>query len=182
MNDRLMYFACGATAVVSLALGIGIGYLIWGQHGIPDAPAAEHRQADDSLELKRQPVPVANVGTPAHQLPRGTEIRRVAVTVQPKAKDCPQQRLDLSLVSDAGGTRVIASSPDGRVVEGTDQPIVGALALDQSRPWAAGISFAGRQGFGVLVQRDFWRTRLGVEVNALRDGGAEARAVVSWTW
>lgn len=183
MNDRLMYFACGATAVVALAIGIGIGFLIWGQHGNADGPAPEHRQADQSLELKRQPAAFATIGPPAHVLPRGTEVRRVAVTVQPKAKDCPPQHLDLSLISDAGGTRVIASSPDGRVVEGVDQPIERPLELGTiTRPWAAGISFAGRHGFGALVQRDVWRLRFGVEVNALREGGAEARAVIGWTW
>lgn len=180
MGDRLTYFGWGATAVVALAAGVGVGYAIWGTHADQEAPRPAVRQPDASLVLARA-APAAAPAAPAHQIPRGSrEERRIAVTVKPK--DCRDLQLDLSLIRAADGLRVVASSPDGTVTGGADQPIAQQLDLGIPHPWAAGITFGGRQAWGTFVHRDIWRLRLGLEVSAREGGGSEARAVIGWTW
>lgn len=190
MSERLRYAAWGASAVLCLAIGLGIGWLIWGRPGEPESPQIEQRQADGSLELERGPI-VDNVGAiirPPHEIPRGaTEERRVSVVVQPADKACGPLQVNLSVVrSTDGSARVVASSPDGMIVSGIDVPMkiepMRRFYIPTPRPWAAGISYAGDQAWGIYVQRDVWRLRAGLEVNETRDGGAEARATIGWAW
>lgn len=187
MNDRLAYAGLGATAVACLALGIGLGWFIWGGNGRPEGPARAQRQPDASLVLERQPAAPEQLPPQPHVLPAGSvEQRRVSVTIQPTGEACPPVHLDLSLVrTDDGGSRVIASSPDGRITGGLDIPVQRALAVDEPRRWVAGVSYAGQRAWGVYLHRDVWRVHLGLEVNSLRDddgGGSEARLLVGWTW
>ena len=179
------YALAGVAAALCAAAGLLLGWFIWGGKADPEGPAVAVRQRDESLVLERQPAQV--VTPPVHAIPaKSREERRVSVTIQPTAAACPTVTVDLSLVRDAdGGARVIASSPDGRVVKGLDVPIgaPGASWRDGPRPkWAAGMTYAGGNAFGVLVHRDIWRFRVGVEVAATRDRGAEARLVAAWTW
>jgi len=175
---RLGYFGWGASAVAALGVGVMIGWLVWGR-AVPELPAAATRQADGSLVLER----VASIPVPvAHQLPEGAKPeRRVSATVKPATGN--PVRLDLSLIDTIDGGRVVASSPDGEVTGGTDLSLrTTHVAFVNAKPWAAGISYAGQRGYGVFVHRDHWRIRMGLEVNALADGVAEARALLGWTW
>jgi hypothetical protein len=181
MDDRLRYIGIGAAAVLCVALGVGLGWFIWGQHGT-DGPRPEVRQADASLVLERKPTD--QPGPVPQDLPRGSrETRRVEVTIQPDAPDCPPVGVRLSVIRDVdGGSRVIASSPDGHVIRGVDVPIDARGLRIAPQPWAAGVSFAGQQAWGVFAHRDIWYWRLGIEVNAQRRGGAEARVLIGWTF
>jgi hypothetical protein len=185
MNDRFVGAELGAAAMLSLFIGVGIGWFIWGRAPSAEPPRPEQRQADNSLELERAVVPQM-LPAPPHEIPPGTkETRRVSLTLLPYAAPCPPVQLDLSVVRDReGGQRVIASSPDGRITGGVDVPIVSGepIAIANPRPWTAGVSYAGQQAYGVFVHRDIWRLRFGVEVSALREGGSEARVLIGWAW
>lgn len=181
-------FLLGAVAVLCLGLGLGIGFAVWGHQGpAVGGPAPQQRQPDGSVVIERRPD-VGPPSAPVHAIPKGgTEERRVAVTIVPApAADCPKPpavHVDLSLVRFGDGSaRVVASSPDGQVSNGLDVPISAAIREAEPRLWAAGVSFAGKQAFGVFVHRDLWRIRAGLEVNAPERGGAEARLLVGVTW
>lgn len=147
---------------------------------ISKAPAA--RQDDGSLVAAREPQ--AKPAPAPHALPRGSkEERRISATVQSAARpDCPPLRLDLSLVQDdAGGRRVVASSPDGEVVDAIDIPIEAALVPPPARPWAAGVSWAPREELGgAWVERDLGRLRIGADIEEAGGGQLQARVRVGW--
>lgn len=182
MKQKLLYAGWGATAVLCLVLGLGIGWAIWGRSAGAEGPRPEVRQDDGSVVLERAPEQVPS--KPPHAIPEGgTEARRVEITLYPKDPDCPPLDLTLSLVRFGDGSaRVVASSENGRISEGIDIPFEDRSLAFERRQWAAGVSYAGEGAHGVYLQRDLWRFRVGLEVNALRDGGTEARATVGWTW
>jgi hypothetical protein len=124
------------------------------------APAAAVRQADNSLLLQRQPV--AHAGKPPAALPRGgVEERRIQVKLAPKQKDCAPLQLDMSLLRDAdGGRRIVASSPDGTVVDGVDMVIKPDLVPAPARRWHVGMAYQPH-GYGLTVQRDVGRLQIG---------------------
>jgi hypothetical protein len=191
-------------ALVTLLLValLGAGYWLGVKTSAPTpeniAPAAAQRQADGSVIPERRPV--AGKPPPApHVLPKGsTEERRVSITVQPRAglklpataeqssavAECPPVTVDLSLVRQGDGRRVVASSPDGDVIGALDVPLEAGI-MPTSRPWAAGMSCDPgkcRQTAGAWVERDLGRVRLGVEAARQQDGGVQARARVGWVW
>ncbi|WP_018606785.1 hypothetical protein [Uliginosibacterium gangwonense] len=166
------------------------------------APAAAQSQADGSLILARTPPPTSDALPPApHVIPKGAvEERRISVTVkphplpakittppvdqssaQPAQADCAPVTVDLSLIRQNGGRRVIASSPDGIVIGGLDIPIESAL-LPASHPWAAGLSVGHDKSPGVWLERDLGRIRLGAEALREQSGTLQARLRVGWSW
>jgi hypothetical protein len=174
--------------LLPLALGTIAGGLTGYRMGKGDAPRPEsiapataQLQLDGSLVLERRPAPVAPAKAP-HAIPPGAvEERRVAVTVQPEREDCPPVRLDLSLIREGDGRRVIASSQDGRVTGGLDIPIERSLIPPPSRPWAAGVSWEPRQELGgVWLQRDVSRLVLGAAVAEEAGGGLRTEVRVGW--
>lgn len=164
-------------------LGAAGGWAYWG-HGLsyfdePEPPKAQVRQGDGSLVLERAPE---QQPTPApHVIPKGgKETRRVEVTLQPAAP-CPPVDLVLSLAEfDDGSARIVASSPGAAVTKGLDIPVK-ASGWSIQRRWAGGVSYAGEAKHGVFIERDVWRLRLGLQVNAV-DAGTETRLMVGWTW
>lgn len=173
------------------------------------APATAQSQADGSVILARAPSVEAPTPAP-HQIPKdAVEERRISVTVKPRPAsaraanpttpgtptalqssplaqaqaqaDCAPVTVDLSLIRQNGGRRVVASSPDGVVVGGMDIPIESAL-LPASHPWAAGLSVGHDKSPGVWLERDLGRIRLGAEALRQRDGDLQARLRVGWSW
>lgn len=145
---------------------------------IATAPAM--RQADGSLVAERRPE---SKPKPApHQIPRGAvEERRVTATVQPRQPDCDPVRLDLSLVREGDGRRIVASSPDGTVIDALDVPLQPALTPAPQRPWAAGALYAPARGdVGVWVERDLGRVRLGADLVQRETGDFAALVRVGW--
>lgn len=163
---QLILSICGLL-LLGAAIGGTAGYLLGrGDAPRPEsiAPAPAQQQADGSLVLERRPA--ASPAKAPHQIPRGAvEERRVAVTVQPEREDCPPVRLDLSLIRDGDGRRVITSSPDGRVTGGLDIPIERSLIPPPARRWAAGVArHLTEDRIAVWVERDFSRVRIGAEI------------------
>lgn len=131
---------------------------------ITETPAAAARQSDGSLLLERKPDAKAK---PMHAMPNGGKAeRKVSVDVQPARADCPICTVDLTLVRMPDDTRrVVASSPTGEVLGGLDVPIV-PLKIAKDYPWAIGGSRGtGSEAWGLWVDRDIARIRIGGEVN-----------------
>lgn len=144
---------------------------------VKEPPAPAVRQDDGSLILVRKPDPAAQ---PKQQIPKRAKVERVvAITVQsdspaPEAgKPCPPVSVDLSLIREQdGGRRILASSPDGKIVGGIDVPVEPITLPDPEKRWAAGLSWSPLTGTsGVWVERDMQipivnlAARIGVDVN-----------------
>lgn len=177
-----------AATLAALLIGALAGYWLHGTE-LPrpesTAPAAAVRQEDGSMIAERAPPAADKPLAPApHTVPKGmTEERRIAVDVQSKQADCDPVRVDLSLVRDGEGRRVIASSPDGTVTQALDIPIGPALMPAPVRKWAAGGSWnPGDRTYGLWLERDMSRFRLGAEVAQDPRGGLQAAVRVGWTW
>ncbi|WP_136773239.1 hypothetical protein [Chitiniphilus eburneus] len=185
--------ALGGGMLALLAIAAWAGYCWRGERAsmAEDVrPAAQERQADGSVVATR--VPTARPDPPPHLLPRGAqEERRVAVWVQvPPVTpvvdamgvvhcDCPPVTVDLSLVRLDGGRRVIASSPNGVVLDALDVPIDPAPLPPAPRPWAVGMSYGVRGELGAWLERDVGRVRLGADIQQERDEW-NARLRVGW--
>lgn len=189
--------AAPLAALAAVALG---AYLLGVHASAPQpeviSPAVAQSQPDGSVVAARAPASsLAAAGKASHQIPRGAvEERRVSVTVKPHAPvpgagqsnpvEPASVRVDLSLIRQGEGRRVVASSPDGDIVGALDVPIEPAL-MPVSRPWAAGLSCDParcRQTPGAWIDRDMGRVRLGVELVREYSGGVHGRVRVGWVW
>jgi hypothetical protein len=157
-------------------------------------PAPEVRQDDGSVVLERDPQPASEPAP--HQLDGYVEERRISVHVSPDVSrkplkadtpcTCDPVRVDLSLVRDqAGGRRVVASSPDGTVTGGLDIPILGST-VPKSGKWAAGVSYDPFDGTpGAWIERDVGRIRLGADLSVDQynyRSSVSIRLRVGWTF
>lgn len=133
------------------------------------APQQSERNPDESLTLERNPA----AKLPEISVPQGANIeRRTRATVQPdtpkdwpnEGPSCPPVSIDMTLLQIDGGRRVVASSPDGRIVGGIDVPAHGFTVQTQYR-WAAGITGdpVDQEVTAVWIDRDFGRVRVGAE-------------------
>ncbi len=117
---------------------------------IPMTPTAPF----GGLVLERRPN--AKPRPPPHKLGKGMkEQRRDTITVQPKNEECPPVTVVMSTVEDdKGGRRVVASSPDGRIVGGLDIPITPILMAPPEQRWAAGLSYGTDSTAGIWVDHN----------------------------
>jgi hypothetical protein len=93
-------------------------------------------------------------------------------------------KVDLQLVKDGDGRRVVASSPDGQVIGGVDVPVEAAIN-PVSHKWAVGLSCdpgACQQTVGAWIERDIGRIRAGIDLIRQADGKAAARAKIGWSF
>lgn len=159
-----------AWAVIFLAGGV-VGWSLGKHYYKPIATTASTsyapaiQQKDGSLVLERNPTRPA---TPKQTLPPGARVERVVeVQVQPDTGAKPVS-VDLTLVKMPDNTeRVVASSPDGKVIGGVDVPAP-TQAAPRTLKWAAGGVWGttawGDEAKGIFVDRDFEVLRTGVEV------------------
>jgi len=168
--------------VLIYGLGVGTGWKLF--HPVPgkiDPPAASVVQNDGSVILERRPDANAK---PVQTIPHGATVNRIDhIVLQPTAatsaygagtaptagsgqpvgappapsSPCPPVRLDLTLVTLPDKTmRVIASSPDGTVLEGSSVDIpVTAQEVPKVLRWSTGASYHPRGGaWGLWLGRD----------------------------
>ena len=169
--------------LVVAALAGTVGYTL----GAANAPVQEVvryapavRQQDASLIAERVPDP--DPPPPPHRLPEGSaEVRRVATTARPH-EGVTDVRIDWSLIrDDAGGQRVVVSSPDAAILGAIDTPIIPALIPAPPRLWAAGVSYDPfHDRPGAWVERDLGPIRVGADVLAAEHGGVRALVRVGW--
>lgn len=141
------------------------------------SPQAAQSLPGGAAVLERKPTT-----KPSKPKKPGTKVERdVSVTVKPDQPECEPATVDLQLVRDGEGRRVIASSPDGKVISGLDMPVEPAK-FSESHPWAAGLSYGTDRSAGGWIERDIGRIRAGVDLIRQADGQAQARARVGWSW
>ena len=142
-----------AFLLVGLISGLSLGWWLY-RPGAPkiEPPAPAIRQSDGSLILERKPDPSAKA--PA-EIPKGAHLERVErVIVQPRptpvqdrnsgvrdgantSSICPPAEIDLSLLKMPDKTeRVVASSPDGKIVGGVDIPVAPIPATTRIARWS----------------------------------------------
>jgi len=175
----------------------------------PEPPAPALIQADGSRLLERRPDPAAR---PAQSLPKGARVERVVqVLIQPtpappaaapvspppfasaaspsaelRLESSPAPiplRVDLTLLRLPDQTRrILASSPDGRVVGGLDIPVEAAppKPLRRAIGLVLGTTPEGALAKGAFYDHDFAFLRTGCEItrttNTLNRQGWELRA------
>lgn len=176
-----------ASALV-LAAAVAVAAALWWLWPAPvpvEQPKPAVMQDDGSLIIERAPTTPA--ARPQQRLPRGARVERITtVTVRPDPTAGNDIAVDMTLVRESdGGRRMIASSPDGRVVGGLDIPV--DTIFPASGTWAAGLSLDPiHQTPGVWLERDLRRLRIGVEANRVAtrgDGrGNELRLRVGWVF
>jgi hypothetical protein len=160
-----------AFLLVGLISGLSLGWWLY-RPGAPkiEPPAPAIRQSDGSLILERKPDPSAKA--PA-EIPKGAHLERVErVVIQPRptpvqddnsgARDgantrtttiCRPAEVDLSLLKMRDKTeRVVASSPDGKIVGGVDIPVAPIAASPQITRW----SVSALYGYDVTRARAVW--------------------------
>lgn len=196
---RVFLIADLVILLLCIVAGAAITWYVARPKPVVETPAAAEKQSDGSIVLER--TATQPTAAPKMELPKGGKLERtVSVTVQPEAhfkmptpgqaaiEQCPPVSVDLALVRMPDQSRrVVASSKDGDVIAGLDVP-VDTPALDEPKPWAAGLSYDPiKETPGVWVERDLWRVRLGLEVAQTRQqiGGpaaVETRLRVGFTF
>jgi hypothetical protein len=172
--------------ILALLLAVGAGAWL-GRQTVPVmvpedvSPQPAQSLPSGAVVIERAPVPRA---APKPKRPGTTVEREISVTVQPDQPECEPVQVDLQLVQDGAGRRVVASSPDGVIVGGIDVP-VRQIAFEESRKWAAGVSCEPancKQTAGIWVDRDFDRVRTGAAVEKQPDGNPRITVRVGWRW
>lgn len=114
-------FIVGGFIALIAAWGIGYGMGKEKARGVAEPPAAQVRQADASLILQRNP-PEKPPELP--QIPPKAKVMRITTVhllpSDPVTPDRPVETIQLTQIQTAEGSRVIASSPDGRILGGSD--------------------------------------------------------------
>ena len=171
-------------AIVALLLAVAGG--IWlGRQSMPVmvpedvSPQPAQSLPGNAVMLERKPVAKVKPIKP------GTQVERaITATVQPDDPECEPVTVDLQLIQDGEGRRVVADSPNGRVIAGSDTPVK-PLVFAESLQWAAGVSCDPtdcQRTPGIWVDRDLDRVRVGAEIIRRQDGQAEIRARVGFSW
>lgn len=184
------------TIIIHIAIYVVLllgGYLFGVKTSAPKTEvvtaAPQVTQSDGSIVVERKPE--ARPSKPPHKIPKGSiEERRVGIKLQPdafvSAEGCkcdPEPvSVNLSLVRDDQGRRVVASSTGGKVVGALDVPIETALMPPEPHPWAAGLSYGHDKSPGAWIERDLGRIRVGAEVIRQRDQTFQGRVRVGWAW
>jgi hypothetical protein len=176
-------------ATLIAAVGLFIAGLLTGawieripEAKAPEPHAAQLRQADASVILERNPTRPA----PAPPvIPKGAKVTRETVLqIQhtPKAGEplAPVETVELTQIETKdGGTRVIASTPDGQVIGGGDWTGPPPPALKLPR-WSAGpVRAWTRTGAAWGASLSYWRGPVGLTVTAF-PGQIQAGASIRW--
>lgn len=125
-----------------------------------------------------QPGPSTS-GTTQNQGLRGGEPQYSGSSAGPVDQSapclCKPVKLDWSLTSlRDGSSRMSWYTDDGEITEAVDIPVA-PVRMRRDRPWAAGVKVSTLKEYGVWVDRDVGRLRVGIEAEQRKDYG-----VVGW--
>lgn len=125
--------------IACLVAGLAVGYYLGFQANKPTQIIESYKpaviQADGSLVLERKPDADAK---PKQSIPPQDKVDRI-VTLQVEAPEPVKTvTVDLTVVSEPDGSkRVIASSPDGRIIGGSDIPVA-PITIPRVQSWTVG--------------------------------------------
>ncbi len=163
-----------------VAIGLGIGWRLWVSAPVVETPAPSVRQADSSLVLARRPDTTVKI---VHRIPPGfTPERHIELAVQPRppialtetgrvlstnsgtvvvAPSLVRIRLTLGVLRD-GTRRVIASSPDGEILDSISIDIPLAHTPEAKKfAWSVGPTYDVLRGrWGGAITRDVGYARI----------------------
>lgn len=111
-----------AVLAIGFLLGVNVGMRVTGKSAVP-AHAAAVVQADKSVILERNPE---RARPQLPQIPKGAKVTRVTkIQIEPKIEPGIEPKngaiaVQLTQIDTPEGSRVIASTDDGRVVGGAD--------------------------------------------------------------
>lgn len=148
-----------ALSLLVIVLLIAVGILAWREWhrpAITETPQPEVTQKDGSKILERKIDPNAK---PQQIVPKGAKVERIGkVKVQPTDPQGNPVTFDWTLIRDRdNGQRMIASSPDGKVITGSD------IVIAPAKPhYRSAIALAGSSsGVAAVLSHDVTE-RLGV--------------------
>lgn len=167
-----MKYAYAALAAVIAAFALLIYFAP--EKPLPAQPTLpEVRNHDQSLTIATE---AASKPAKRRMAASGTIERQIDITIQPNASECASMAVTIDLVRQDDVLRVIASSPDGRVITGRDMVFT---LPEPEKKWAAGISYDTRRHGGLWIDRDFHDLRIGAAVKN-SDNGLQAEARIGW--
>ena len=150
MNIR--YQLC--VAVGLFGLGSALGYYAGFQANKPIQVQETYKpaitQTDGSVILERKPDAKAK---PKQTIPPGDTVERIVSVEVETAEPTTHVAVDLTIVSEPdGGKRVVASSPDGRIIGSTDIPVAPIL-IPRVQNWTVGGLYSpSTRRYGGFVQ------------------------------
>lgn len=125
--------------LICLVVGGAVGYYLGFKVNQPIAVTETYKpaivQTDGSVVLERKPDAKAK---PKQTLPPDAKVERVVSVEVETAEPTNHVRVDLTVISEPdGGKRVVASTPDGRIVGGSDIPVTPIL-IPRIQNWTVG--------------------------------------------
>lgn len=169
--------------LIGALLGVGVAWKLYQPEQVVETYKPELRLDDDIIVLQRlpdQPPPKELVN--ASKKLNGKLTRTATIKLQPKpSKDSPKEckcdeiSVDIGLVDDGSGNRLVARADDqsgATITGGTDNPLVPYTAAHQDK-WDVGIivPVAYPEGTGPSVARHIGPFKLGVAAARDREQG-----------
>lgn len=164
--------------LVGIAIGIGIGYLIWGRQVVTVEETFQPPIVHDDGSVTAARVPGEKPRVAAPTKPKGKTTRVVEVEVKPDPVDLPERRvggvlcpaervecppvrvrLDTTELGD-GSHRVSVQADGGEIIDAVDIP-VGPTFVVKDRKWALGYERTPEGRNGVAIERDIGALRVG---------------------
>lgn len=184
---NLNHYVALAVALALIAIGLCLGYLLWGRQTVAiveqRAPMVWHD--DESLTAQRDPGAKPDLPAPSSP-PKGKLVRTLELTVKPNlVENKPPAPAENAVTDGSGevqpentcapvavridwheypdGIRASIVAQGGELLDAVDIPY-GPLIRPVARVWAVGVE--KREGETLLaVERDFGRLRVGASVN-----------------
>jgi hypothetical protein len=163
--------------VLGTALGLGIGWKLYHHEQIIETAKPEQRLEDlNAVVLQRLPENVAQPISPeikkAAKKVGGKLERAATVTVRPKPSEgapagcsCDDVTVDIGVVDQGDGKRIVTHTDDGTIIGGTDVPLEPYTVAKETK-WEVGlvVPVENYEGTGGYVSRKVGPFSVGLQV------------------
>lgn len=159
--------------VLGIALGLGIGWKLYHHEQVVEAYKPAIILKHDTIALERTPnqPPPKEVQQAAKQL-HGKLTRTATITLKPKPKadapagcSCEDIKVDVGVVDEGNGNRVVAHAEGAEITGGTDNPLI-PYTMAKETKWEVGlvVPVENYQGTGGYVSRKIGPFSVGLQV------------------